>query len=296
MRILSSWHSAAEAWDAQTWAEVGSAAGSLLTAVIAIVAAIIALLQVREAKRLREEQAAPYVVAFLEPPPVASHALVDLVIKNFGNTVAHNVVVRSKSRIERGSDDGSTEEVVLPNKLASMAPGQEWRTFFDDGRTRSKSLPKSYEVVVEYESGVGSQRRFRMFRRAKRRAVKHSYTFTLDWAALEPRMFVVTYGVHDIAKTLRSLEQTGKKLASRVQTLTSGRKPLAVVVRDKDELARCDAERTEKRSELIARLQGSGPEKAQDARPEGEEDGVNGVGDESDEARCKGQLQPKLQP
>src|SRR5690606_7012972 len=92
------------------------------------------------------------------------------------------------------------------------------------------------------------------------------------------------------------LEQTGKKLASRVQTLTSGRKPLAVVVRDKDELARCDAERTEKRSELIARLQGSGPEKAQDARPEGEEDGVNGVGDESDEARCKGQLQPKLQP
>ena len=50
-------------------AEDWSAIGTCVTVVVATVAGLIAFFQVREARRLREEQAQPYVVAYLDASP-----------------------------------------------------------------------------------------------------------------------------------------------------------------------------------------------------------------------------------
>lgn len=228
------------AWDPATW----SAAGSVMTAGIALGAALIAWRQVRESRRLRLDQAAPYVVAFLDPDPVSSHTLVDLVIKNFGTTAAYDVTVNALPGLRRSSGDGSdTEPIDLPSSLRTLVPGQEWRTLFDNALTRPDTMPKTCDITVKFFS----HGKPRLLRRGKRKRVRHDYTFTLDWAALESRMFVIERGVHDIAKDLRTIRDTVKRWSEGVGGLK-------VFVRNGDEADKRWRARREKLTELEQQL------------------------------------------
>ncbi|MGQ0467689.1 MAG: hypothetical protein ACT4QG_20520 [Sporichthyaceae bacterium] len=180
------------AMSADGWA----AAGNLATAAVALVAVIVAYRQVREARLLREEQAQPYVAVFMESSG-ASEFLVDIVVRNFGTTVAHEVRVVFDPQPQRSGRGGSpAEDVWLPAVIPTLVPGQEWRTLWDSGKHRNGSgLPDRHEVSVEY---LGTR---------KRKPLPKS-TFVLDWSAHWQRRYVVTYGVHDVAKALREIKTT----------------------------------------------------------------------------------------
>jgi hypothetical protein len=197
------------AWTASEW----SAVASSVTALAVVIASFFGLRQVREVRRLREEQAQPYVVVYMEPS-AASPQIVDLVVRNFGATVAYNVQVKMTPPPRRTVPRGE-EDLRLFDSLPNLVPGQEWRTLWDFAPSRAGSdLPDRYECVVSYEDLKG-------------RSLPH-FRYVLDWSVHRGREFVTTYTLHDAAKALREINS---KL-SRWQEATGG--GLKVWVRDGD--------------------------------------------------------------
>jgi hypothetical protein len=119
-------------------AEEWTALAAWATFAIAVAAAVIALRQAVEARRLRIEQAQPQIVAYLEQDADVPE-VVDIVIGNFGTTAAHNVLVSTSVPVRTSSAAAESEPelVPLPERFATLAPGQRWRTTWDFGRTRT---------------------------------------------------------------------------------------------------------------------------------------------------------------
>src|SRR5665811_1084107 len=81
-------------WFVSITAEQWTAAGTWATVVVALVAATVGLRQVREARRLREDQAQPYVVAIMEQNLTAP-SIIEIAFRNYGTTAARNIHVMS---------------------------------------------------------------------------------------------------------------------------------------------------------------------------------------------------------
>lgn len=129
-----------------------------LTAVIAGAAAIYARKQVAEARETRERVAQPDVVAYIEQDPRNWHYM-DLVIKNFGQTAAYNIRLSLPPLEVVPYVNESTGEDVghlyVPDQIAVLAPGQEWRTSWDSGIERAKyegDLKTHFVGSVEFDS------------------------------------------------------------------------------------------------------------------------------------------------
>ncbi|GHJ47440.1 hypothetical protein Cs7R123_47820 [Catellatospora sp. TT07R-123] len=212
------WH-AVTTFHAEQWAVLAAWA----TFIVAVVASIAALRQVREARRLREEQAQPYVIAYTEHSAASPH-LIDLVVRNFGTTLARDVRLTSDPILKRTAGQGKTEDVWVFDKLPVLVPGQEWRTFWDSGLERSNTeLPDRYEVVVTCKDSHG-----------KRLA---PLTAILDWTPYKGRRWVEVFGIHHAAKSLRGIE---KEIKGWRESIHGG---LGVYVHDGD--ARQEARRQE---------------------------------------------------
>lgn len=221
------------AWSPADW----SAAAAWVTVLIALVAAFLAFRQVGEARRLREAQAQPYVVAYMEPSAVQPQ-IINFVVKNFGSTVARNVRLVTSPSLQR-SVGGAVEDVELFAELPTLVPGQSWQTMWDFGPERAQSdLPKRHEVSVDANDYRGRPLR--------------KETFILDWAPYERRQWVTEHGVHDAAKALREID---RKIGRWQDSARGG---LAVFVRDGDDKDRQERARMEearrRHDELGARL------------------------------------------
>jgi hypothetical protein len=159
------------------------------TFVVALVAAFYAKGQIEKAEKaidgstrdawrsrslqraLQTEQAQPYVVAYLEVDR-AKPLLVDLVVKNLGSTMATGVTIRPSVEMKRSPRPPATtsEAVELPDQIPSLAPQQEWRTFWDSMYLYNKAaMPTEFTVTVAY-LGI------------KDEAFHHQYR--LDWRPL----------------------------------------------------------------------------------------------------------------
>ena len=145
-------------------------------AIVAIVAGIYAKRQVDLAKRTREELAQPNVALYAELKHTDMQ-IIEIVVKNFGNTPAYHITFDFKGNplkrcpIAPGRKLVPTADVVdlyFPNQIAYLAPGQEWRTVWDDCEARreymhsaneahpegppaEKLLVKRHDVLVEFE-------------------------------------------------------------------------------------------------------------------------------------------------
>lgn len=121
----------ADAWAA--WAQ-------WFTAAIAFGAAVYARGQVREARKTRERVAQPDVVVFVDQHEVRGY--MDLVIRNFGQTTAYNVRLKLPPlQVAPYMNQHTGKEVkalYVPENIAVLAPGQEWRTVWDSARRRAK--------------------------------------------------------------------------------------------------------------------------------------------------------------
>jgi hypothetical protein len=75
-------------WTADNWA----AAASVATLLVALAAAGLSIIPISQAAKLRKEQAQPYVVAYMEQS-VARNQIIDLVVRNYGTTLARDVTL-----------------------------------------------------------------------------------------------------------------------------------------------------------------------------------------------------------
>lgn len=223
-------------WVAEIDADQWSAAAAGLTAIVAVIAGAVAIGQLGEARHLRVEQAAPYVVVVMEPSPAAQW-VIDLVIRNLGATAATEVRVSIDPPIRRTappSRQGEPELVTLPNAIPVLVPGQEYRTLWDTAIARKDSgLPDRHDAVVTFKDSRGNS--------------AEPLPFVLDWSPLWLRDVVTVYTEHDAAKALREINGTLKAAKE------SGG-GLAVVSRDGDAK---DAKERERLAEWRARRERS---------------------------------------
>jgi len=214
--------SAAEpAGDAQPWTDVVSAIGAgvaavaaVATVVVAIVAALyakrqlgglrdqlaVASAQLDEARTLRREQAQPYVVVSAVNNRVTPHVS-EVVIQNLGTTGARDVRISCSPPLVRTDQRGGAQEVRLPEVIPFMAPGQEWRTFWDHGVERARDiydLPDRYEVTVTYRDSFGEP---------------HRTPSVLDWGVFRHRMWTTEKTVHHATKELEQIRTALQSLA-----------------------------------------------------------------------------------
>ncbi|WP_152442260.1 hypothetical protein [Rhodococcus ruber] len=216
-----------------------SAWAMTVTALIALIAGIVALSQLCEARKARKltqrlayEEARPYVAVYMEPSK-ASQQIVDLVIKNLGKTAAEHVAVRiTPLPMESApSKGGSPSPVVFPKKIPYLVPGQEWRIFWDNGITRHNSgLPEGHVAIVTYTS---KEKKF------------HSESFCLDWSIYNSRKWTNVLSIHDIAKRLLEISNTLKNF-----NLLSGRALRVHTWDGANEQSRTLAEHVEERKSM----------------------------------------------
>jgi len=201
------------------WLGAGAA---VLTLVVAVFALLYARGQVAEAKAARAQAAAldveraqPYVVMFTEPS-AATPLLIDLVIRNYGQTSATDVTITLDPWPQHSPDDGKTEceDVALPDRIPVLAPGQEWRTSWDHARARSSTdLPDHHRGAVSYRGIDGAQR---------------ESPVALDWSLYRTRRWATVRSVHDGAQALREMRRIMEKWTD------SPRGGLAAFTRDGD--------------------------------------------------------------
>src|SRR6266496_1022633 len=134
---------AVAAWAA--WATVG----------IYVVLGLFAWRQVHEARKLREEQARPFVIVDFEPG-----FLVYLTVENLGRTMARDVSIHFDKPLQSSLPDRREldESPLFREPILALPPGKKIRVLFDqfDGRTEAK-LPFTYDVEVRYRGPTGNK-------------------------------------------------------------------------------------------------------------------------------------------
>lgn len=201
------------------------ALASVALLLVAVVAALVAWAQVREARRLRREQAQPYVVAGMRSS-AASPMIIELFFRNFGGTAAFDVKVAADPPLTTMWERGRIEPVMLFDVLPTMVPGEEWATWWDTATTRWESgQAMSSTVTVTFRDSFGTQ---------------HLGKYVLDWNAHQHRQFVAQKGMDDLVKAATKLSENIGRVVSEG----------AFIVQDK--AARRD-ENTQARAERQAR-------------------------------------------
>lgn len=194
--------------------------------------------QLEEARRLRREQAQPYVVLSAEPNQTTPE-VVEVVIRNFGTTGASGVTIACTPPLVRTDHAGGAQPVKLPEAIPFLAPGQEWRTFWDHGSERSKEiydLPTRHDVIVTFTDSFGDV---------------HETPSVLDWSIFVPRMFLTVKTTHHAVKQL-------EKIVTQLGKLTAPGRVGKVAVYDgpkfDQDRAAEEADRWRRHDELVAEL------------------------------------------
>lgn len=144
--------------DADFWTAV-AAISQAATVAVAGWALIYARGQVKEARETRERVAQPEVVVFIDHHQVRGY--VDLVVKNFGQTTAYNVKISlpplEVAPYNNLHDGNRVTHAYMPDRIAVLAPGQEWRSLWDSMVRREKyngTLRDQYGGIVEFDDKV----------------------------------------------------------------------------------------------------------------------------------------------
>jgi hypothetical protein len=125
-----------------------------------------------------------------------SPLLVQLVIKNFGPTAAHNVSIKIDPDPQRTNGQGGVEGVWLPDDIPVLAPGQAWSTLWDFTRFRFNQeppLPDRYDVSIFFVDPNEPNR------------PPETSQAVLDWSQFKGRRWATTHGAHETAVALRDI-------------------------------------------------------------------------------------------
>lgn len=129
-------------WSPAAWGAIG-----------AIGALVYAAFQVGQARKLREEQARPWVVVDFEPDWIMW-----LTIENTGRTVATDVKLRFTPELASTQTKPWPweESPAFTEGIPSLPPRKRLRFFFDSlpARLNDQTLPKHYDVFIEYHGPI----------------------------------------------------------------------------------------------------------------------------------------------
>ena len=166
---------------------------------VGIVALIFTYRYLQRNRELRLEEIRPHVAMFMEPN-ASDWQLIELVVRNFGKTAAHDVQFAFTNPPTVGQyeseHDGlvSVGELALPSTIPVIAPGQEWRTVWDSALNRAQlgtSIEWRFAGAVKYYDEPALK--------GKRRREFQS-NVVLDWDDLQPVQRVELMTNHDLAK------------------------------------------------------------------------------------------------
>src|SRR6201996_8191759 len=198
--IQDSWHGvthiASSTWIAwAAWAAI----------VIAVVTLVFMNRQIARNRQLAAEQTRPQVAMFMEPHPADWH-VIELVVRNFGQTPAYDIAFSftnppTVAEYENATDGyADVAELKLPSELPVLAPGQEWRMVWDSALDRAEiggGIESRFTGTVSYYDRPEAPRGWRFWGR-DRSALQTDVV--LDWAALPPVQRIELMTTHDLAK------------------------------------------------------------------------------------------------
>jgi hypothetical protein len=177
-----------------TWADVAQTAilgGQLL---VLAVAAAVAWRQVREARRLREQQIRPFVVIDIE----VDRFLFFLAVSNVGTTLARDVRFEIDPPLDSAIENALNEMKMFRHGIATLPPNKAIRTLFDSALQRKPAdLPDLYTVRVRYRDQTG-RRTF-------------DETFDLDLGVYWNLTTVERRDVHDLHERLKEIRNEMRK-------------------------------------------------------------------------------------
>ena len=198
--IQSGWHGVTNVGSG-TWM-VWAAWAAILLGVFALV---FANRQIKHNRRLVTEQTRPNVAMFMEPHPADWH-VIELVVRNFGQTAAYDIQFSfsnppTVAEYENSADGyADITELQLPRELPVLAPGQEWRMVWDSALDRAEigsGIESRFAGTVTYYDRPATPRGWR-FWRSNRHALQTDVV--LDWNALPPVQRIELMTTHDLAK------------------------------------------------------------------------------------------------
>lgn len=174
-----------------------SAAAAVGGLVVALVVAGFAWVQLRQAKRLREEKARPYVIVDIDFRGTG----VSIVIQNIGATPAYDVRVGFDKTLETTMTRRKPLEDVAAFKrpIPMIAPGRTIQVPFDrmPDRLKRHDLPTEYVATVEY-------------RDSRRWKTREDYPFDLatyeDTLMPKKGLPEVAHALEDLNRSLRSMK------------------------------------------------------------------------------------------
>lgn len=182
------------------WFDTHAAAANWGLVILALVAAIIAYRQMKEARAQRFSAARPYVVIGLRRVGIG---IVELYIRNYGQTAAYDLTMKSSPPLSSLSHASWFKTF---DKLHTLAPGDEWATIWetDSGlRSAEGAGPNVYTVTLDYTGKDGTK------------AEPLKDTFTLDWQPYLDSTFVERKNLHDVGQSLEKIQKAITKLSRR---------------------------------------------------------------------------------
>jgi hypothetical protein len=171
-----------------------------LTLALLVTAAIVAGLQVREARRLRVIQVRPYVDVDFD---VSRPPMIYLVIRNTGNGRATDVHVTFDPPLTSSLDREGDDRVAsfVGHSWPALVPGKRVETLFDSAIARladNSPLPLRYTVSVTYSAPDFPKEKFRD-------------QYELDIGAYRNMHYTRERGIEDLAKALDGLKRVFDK-------------------------------------------------------------------------------------
>jgi hypothetical protein len=164
--------------------------------------------QLKKNRQLKTEQIRPQVAMFMEPHAADWH-VIELVVRNFGQTAAHDVRFKfinppTVAIYEDNVYDAQPDvaELDLPSELPFLAPGQEWRTVWDSAISREQlggAIRSRFDGTLTYFDYPRPEREKGASRFWNKRQEFES-KICLDWATLQPVQRLELLTTHDLAK------------------------------------------------------------------------------------------------
>jgi hypothetical protein len=187
---LSPWE-----WSSSDWAG--------LTFLVVAAGAFVAGRQVKEARRLREAQAQPFVIVDFEVDE-RNHGIY-LVISNIGGTMARNVQLKFDPELTSSLD--SNPNVVPPrdlkplrDKIPSLPPGKRISIMFDIFTERDATVyPDLFNVEITFDAPA-----------LKKRDVRDDSV--LDLGVYRDTLHPMRRDIHDVHERLKELVAEVKRL------------------------------------------------------------------------------------
>jgi len=145
----------------------------------------------KEMKESRDQEIAPYVVAYFDIP--YGKPCIYLVIKNVGKSVAKDVKLEFQPPLKNSKGEEINDIPLIKDGIGSIPPGYEIRTFFDSGISyfNKSNLPLTYKVKISYSGGL----------RLDTRNIEQ----VMDLSAFKGLIFLNEKGMHELVKEVEKL-------------------------------------------------------------------------------------------